>query len=1119
MNARQDCSTEREERYHEAVASYLGALDAGGNPDRREWLERYPEVAPQLEAFFADHDRMNEAARSPGSDVRRREGRTGLAQTLPLLTDEEVGRCLPVEEEPGFGSLATDKGHLPLAAMQVNAQIEGLLAHLTVCQTFVNTLDEPIEATYIFPLPDRMAVTQFRMEVGGREVEGVLKERAAARQDYSAALQQGHQAAITEEERPGVFTLRVGNLPPGEEAAVQLSLVGPIPYSNGEATFRFPLVVAPRYVPGKPLPVPAVGAGTARDTDAAPDASRVTPPTLLPGYPNPVRLALAVDVYPSGIPMRDFRSSLHAVLQAEDGDGVLRILLQAGERLNRDFILRFRVGEAAVRTALALLPDAGGKEGTFALTLVPPEGALLVQRPREVVFILDRSGSMQGWKLVAARRALSRMVDTLGEQDRFTVYAFADRIETPPQLAGTQLVLASHRNRYWAVEFLNRIEAHGGTEMYQPLDLAAHVLSGGEAGRERILVLVTDGQVANENQILRGLGERARHLRLFALGIDRAVNEGFLRQLAGLGKGAYELVESEERLEEVTEDIHRRIGNPVLTGPRLEADGFELIPDSLVPRRLPDLFSGAALCVWGRYRGAPRGALVVQARDGEGKPWFATVPARRSHNPAIAPLWARGRVRELEDQFAVAQTGRDQIEKQLLETSLRFDVLCRFTSFVAVDRAKVVNPGGRVKCITQAVEMPEGWATTEVSLLDQILDATKPVDKSEQAHTKTYLEEFVKKASEGQLVSKEVEDNIKHWIGEIDKKLSTQLNEVMHHPDLQKLEATWRGLKYLVDQTDTGPQLKIRVLNATKKDLLQDHKRANDFDQSQLFKMVYEAEFGMLGGHPYGMLVGDYEFNHGSEDMALLKHMSKIAAAAHAPFVAAASPKTFRMDRFTELPNPRDLSMIFEGVEYATWKSFRDSEDSRYVALTMPRVLGRLPYGPEFTPVERFNFEESVDGKNHDKYLWMNAAWAYAAGVTDAFAQHGSFAARQKLEEIRDSLILLWSKIPGNAILEQLLADILANTDQAVPQATEVRVAPPVPGARAVPSDESLRSAMPGRRRLRGNLRAVPSDETPVSSRVQQAQPKSLARRASGFWFWLILLALALGGILWYIWR
>jgi Ca-activated chloride channel family protein len=716
MSSRTDLTTDADDAYHDAVASYLQAIDGGDNPDRREWLDRYPDLASRLAEFFADHDRMAATVTPQSAETPAPGKATTEVNVLPLLSDQEVDCCIPVEKDSGFGSLATDRGYLPLEAMEVRAQIEGLTAHVSLTQTFVNTFDEPIEAEYIFPLPDRMAVTHFRLTVQGREVEAVLKERAAARQAYIVAMQQGHRAGIAEEERAGVFTLRVGNLMPHEEVLVQLSMVGPLPYSNGEATFRFPLVVAPRYVPGKPLPGPSVGTGTAQDTDAVPDASRITPPTLLPGYPNPVRLTLSVDVQPSGIPVCDFRCSLHSVLQAVDGDGVHRIMLQAGKRLNRDFILRCRVGEGAVRTALALLPDsAGGKEGTFSLTLVPPEGALSVQRPRDLVFILDRSGSMGGWKLVAARRALARMVDALNDQDRFAVYAFDNRIETPPQLAGTQLAPANYRNRYWAVEYLRKIEARGGTEMYQPLDLATHVLSGGDGNRDRMLVLVTDGQVANEDQLLRCLSGRGQHLRIFALGIDRAVNEGFLRRLVGLGNGTYDLVESEERLGEAAEQLQRRIGSPVLTGLRLEADGFEIIPDSIVPGRLPDLFRGVALLVGGRYRGVPQGSLVLQARDEEGRPWFATVPARRSHNPAIAPVWARGRVRELEDRFVVAQRGRDQIEKEILDTSLRFGVLCRFTSFVAVDRAKVVNPGGHVMSVTQPVELPTWDLPTESS--------------------------------------------------------------------------------------------------------------------------------------------------------------------------------------------------------------------------------------------------------------------------------------------------------------------------------------------------------------------------------------------------------------------
>jgi type VI secretion system protein ImpC len=284
-------------------------------------------------------------------------------------------------------------------------------------------------------------------------------------------------------------------------------------------------------------------------------------------------------------------------------------------------------------------------------------------------------------------------------------------------------------------------------------------------------------------------------------------------------------------------------------------------------------------------------------------------------------------------------------------------------------------------------------------LLDQVLSATKPQSDGEKQRNKTYFRQFLDQVVQpGQVVSKDVETNIKYWIGEIDKKLSSQLNEIMHAPDFQKLEGTWRGLHYLVHQSETGEALKIRVLNVKKRELLKDLEKAVEFDQSALFKKVYEEEYGQLGGEPYGMLVGDYEFSRHPEDISLLKMVSNVAAAAHAPFVSGADPKLFNMDSYTELSAPRDLTKIFSSVEYAAWKSFRESEDSRYVALTLPHVLGRLPYGESFKRVEEFNFEEFVDGKHHDKYLWMNAAWAYAARVTDAFAHDGWFARTRGVE-------------------------------------------------------------------------------------------------------------------------
>ena len=285
------------------------------------------------------------------------------------------------------------------------------------------------------------------------------------------------------------------------------------------------------------------------------------------------------------------------------------------------------------------------------------------------------------------------------------------------------------------------------------------------------------------------------------------------------------------------------------------------------------------------------------------------------------------------------------------------------------------------------------------NLLDQVVAATRPQDESEAGRAKDYFKQFIGSIVQpGQVISRDVETSIKNWIGEIDKKLSAQLNEVMHAPEFQKLEGTWRGLNYLVNQSETGESLKIRVLNVSKRELFKDLERAAEFDQSSLFKRIYEEEYGQLGGKPFGMLVGDYEFSRTAEDVALLKMISGVAAASHAPFVANASAKMFNMDSFTDLAKPRDLAKVFDSVEYAAWKSFRESDDSRYAALAMPRVLARLPYGPDFKTVEEFNFVETVDGKNHDKYAWMGAAWAYAARITDAYSQYGWMARTRGVE-------------------------------------------------------------------------------------------------------------------------
>ena len=292
--------------------------------------------------------------------------------TLANLPQSEFPPPFPAAGDEGFGAVQTVRGNLPLTDLHVEAKIEGLFAEAEIVQTFRNGYDVPLEAFYIFPLPDRMAVGRFVLQVGEREIEGVLKERGAARREYKAAIEAGHRAALTEEERPGTFTMQVGNIPPGESVTVRLTMTGIVPCSRNEATFRFPLVVAERYMPGTPLDGDQVGAGTAHDTDAVPDASRISPPVLIAGSPNPVRFSLCVELDPAGMQWSGFRSSLHAVWEAENAAGVKMVTVRPGERLDRDFVLRWNIDAAETAAVAWDAPDGTGDAGTFAVLLAPP---------------------------------------------------------------------------------------------------------------------------------------------------------------------------------------------------------------------------------------------------------------------------------------------------------------------------------------------------------------------------------------------------------------------------------------------------------------------------------------------------------------------------------------------------------------------------------------------------------------------------------------------------------------------------------------------------------------------------------------------------------------------------
>jgi len=278
----------------------------------------------------------------------------------------------------------------------------------------------------------------------------------------------------------------------------------------------------------------------------------------------------------------------------------------------------------------------------------------------------------------------------------------------------------------------------------------------------------------------------------------------------------------------------------------------------------------------------------------------------------------------------------------------------------------------------------------ETGLLDQIVQEGRlGRDEDSRARGKDLVKEFVSQfLDKSMTLSRDSEAMINARIGQIDHLISLQLNEVIHNEKFQKLESTWRGLKYLISRSETGEMLKIKIFNSSKQELLRDLEKAVDFDQSAMFKKVYEEEFGVFGGHPFGALVGDYEFGKGPQDMALIEKISQVAASAHAPFIAGTSADMLNLDSFTELGAPRDLAKVFDQTTYAKWKSFRASDDSRYVALTLPHILMRDPYGKATRPVDEFDFEEGVDGTDHSKYLWGNAAWALASRLTESFAKY-----------------------------------------------------------------------------------------------------------------------------------
>ncbi len=600
------------------------------------------------------------------------------------MTDHPYRTAL---DDAGFalGAFEVRGRVFPLQRVDLHIRLRGVHAHVSIEQELRNDRDEPLEVTYVFPAPALGAVSSYTFAIDARSVRGVLYEREDARTRYDAAIAAGHAASTLEEDRPEVLTLRIGNLAPGATARVRIGLDLMLPLADDCAVLRLPLVVAARYVPGRPIAMPAAGAGTSPDTDAAPDASRVTPP-LAAADPG-VRVGVIVDAY--GF---DDVTATHPVI-ADRRLGALRVTLD-GIVPDRDIVLRFplRMADEAL-----VVRDPDGA----AATLVVTSCALSADEPPplDVAIAIDRSGSMSGAKMVAARRAAAGIVDSLGPEDRMTVLAFDHLLDAP---LGASLIAASAGRRRAATDFLSALDARGGTEMATALAAAVAAFDRVDPGRRRAIVLVTDGQVANEDQLVR-LIRPLRGVEILAVAIGPAANQGLCQRLAAATGAAVEAAETDAVLGGALDRTLRRLLAPTLDDLGLEIDGANLVPGSLAPARPPRLVPGIPTVLAARVRGTPTAVRVV-ARDRERRAVVRSVPLEVIDAPALRRVWARLRIRDLEDAAACAAfPAGPRLEDELIETSLSSGVMSRYTAFVAVDEARAVAPGTPLARVSQPV--------------------------------------------------------------------------------------------------------------------------------------------------------------------------------------------------------------------------------------------------------------------------------------------------------------------------------------------------------------------------------------------------------------------------------
>ena len=596
----------------------------------------------------------------------------------------------------------------PTLETEVNIVVTGIVARASVRQSFTNPSQAWAEGIYVFPLPEDAAVDRLRMKIGDRLVEGVIQERAAAKAQYEQAKQEGRRAGLVEQERPNIFTTSVANIAPGAAISIEIEYQQTVRYDSGQYRLRFPMVVGPRYIPGSPGAGPSSGRGWSPDTDRVADASRITPPVEYPsrGPLNPVSLTVSLD---PGVPLARLTASYHAVQTTPLADGRFRVELARGPvPADRDFELVWQPSTEAAPIA-TLFTERKGTDAFAILMVTPPaSGAPDAPRlPREVIFVLDNSGSMHGASIEQAKAALKLALDRLQPGDTFNVIRFnhtTDAVFSTAQ-AATAANLAT------ATRYVGRIKADGGTEM---LPAMRQALDGGEhPGRLRQVIFLTDGAVGNEAALFAAIHDRLGDSRLFTIGIGSAPNSHFMREAARLGRGTFTYIGSINEVREKMVALFAKLESPALTDVEIEpVAGAEIVPE-----RIPDVYLGEPITVALRAPALPS-QVVLRGRLGV-EVWERALPLHPAGEGAgLSSHWASAKIATLLDRRRTG-TAEDEIRRSVLDLALTFHLVSPYTSLVAVD-VTPVRPGDQsLESHALETNLPDGWDYTAVFGLGQ----------------------------------------------------------------------------------------------------------------------------------------------------------------------------------------------------------------------------------------------------------------------------------------------------------------------------------------------------------------------------------------------------------------